>query len=310
MPALRFGATYPRSTLPTLVDPVTLAEQAESWGYDSFWAPDLLTSPDLDPFVIISGAAAKTSRIRLGTSVLILPARPPVQLAKTALSLDAMSNGRFILGTGLGFIRKDLMAAQVGRVSRAKINDEALEVLRRLVHETNVTHRGDLFSFDDLTVLPRPVRDNSLPIWTSAFWDGKLKEGPLKRAGRFADGFLNSAPASSYRQCMQIISNYAVSFGRDPEAIDWGCLIYSCLGDSREKAWNSLTSVVRQGSGRDPRPAEEGCYAFGTVDDCAESIQRYIDAGLTHIIITAKCPAEQISELYETFAKEVLPRVR
>lgn len=310
MPALRFGATYPRSTPPSLVDPVTLAEKAESWGYDSFWAPDLLTSPDLDPFVIISGAAAKTRRIRLGTSVLILPARPPVQLAKTALSLDAMSNGRFILGTGLGFIRKDLMAAQVGRVSRAKINDEALEVLRRLVHETNVTYRGDLFSFDDLTVLPRPVRDNSLPIWTSAFWDGKLKEGPLKRAGRFADGFLNSAPASSYRQCMQEISNYAVSFGRDPEAIDWACLIYSCLGDSREKAWNSLTSVVRQGSGRDPRPAEEGCYAFGTVDDCAESIQRYIDAGLTHIIITAKCPAEQIEELYETFAKEVLPRVR
>ena len=310
MPTVQYGATYPRSTPSTLVDPVILAEKLEAWGYDSFWAPDLLTSPDLDPFVIISGAAAKTRRIRLGTSVLILPARPPVQLAKTALSLDAMSNGRFILGTGLGFIRKDLMAAQVGRVSRAKINDEALEVLRRLVHETNVTHRGDLFSFDDLTVLPRPVRDNSLPIWTSAFWDGKLKEGPLKRAGRFADGFLNSAPASLYRQCMQIISNYAVSFGRDPEAIDWACLIYSCLGDSREKAWNSLTSVVRQGSGHDPRPAEEGCYAFGTVDDCAESIQRYIDAGVTHIIITAKCPAEQIEELYETFAKEVLPRVK
>ena len=310
MPALRFGATYRRSTLPTLVDPVTLAEQAESWGCDSFWAPDLLTSPDLDPFVIISGAAAKTSRIRLGTSVLILPARPPVQLAKTALSLDAMSNGRFILGTGLGFIRKDLMAAQVGRVSRAKINDEALEVLRRLVHETNVTHRGDLFSFDDLTVLPRPVRDNSLPIWTSAFWDGMLREGPLKRAGRFADGFPNSAPIRIYKECMDKISEYALFFGRDPGAMDWACLMYTCLGESREKAWETLSRVVREGTGREPRPVEEGCYAFGTVDDCIESIQRYIDIGLTHIIITAKSPAEELPAMYEALAKEVLPRVR
>ena len=310
MPTVRFGATYPRSTSLSLVEPATLAEKLEGWGYDSFWAPDLLTTPDLDPLVIMSGAAARTSRIRLGTSVLILPARPPVQLAKTALSMDAMSNGRFILGTGLGVFRKDLSAAQVGHVSRAKINDEALEVLRKLVHQTNVTHRGYHFTFEDLTVFPRPVRKNSLPIWTSAFWDGKLREGPLRRAGKFADGFLNSAPAQIYKQCMDKISDYALSFGREPEGMDWACLMYTCLGESREKAWETLSRVVREGAGREPRPVEEGCYAFGTVDDCVESIQRYIDAGLTHIIITAKCPAEQIEDLYETFAKEVLPRVR
>ena len=278
-------------------------------GYDSFWVPDLLTTSDLDPLVVLSGVSTRTKRIRLGTSVLILPARPPVQLAKTALSLDAISNGRFILGTGLGAFRHDLKVAQVGHVSTAKINDEALAVLRRLVHETNVTHRGNHFTFEDLTVLPRPVRKSSLPIWTSAFWDGKLKEGPLKRAGRFADGFLNSAPVKSYRECRDRITDYALSFGRDPEAIDWACLMYSCLGESREEAWNTLTSVVRQGSGRDPRPIDDGCYAVGAVDDCVESIQRYIDMGVTHIILTAKCPARQLEETYESFAKDVLPRV-
>ena len=201
-----------------------------------------------------------------------------------------MSNGRFILGTGLGVFRKDLQAAQVGHVSRAKINDEALEALRRLVHETNVTHRGDLFNFEDLTVLPRPVHKNSLPIWTSAFWDGKLREGPLRRAGKFADGFLNSAPVSSYRQCIERISDYAVSFGRDPGGMDWGCLMYTCLGESRERAWETLSRVVRDGSGRDPRPIENGCYAIGTADDCIESIQRYIEIGMTHFVISAKCP--------------------
>lgn len=310
MHRVRFGITYPRSTRLNAIDPASLAEKAEAWGYDSFWAPDLLTTPDLDPLVILSGVAARTERISLGTSVLILPARPPIQLAKTALSLDAMSNGRFILGTGLGVFRKDLRAAQVGHVSRAKINDEALAVLHKLVHQTNVTHRGEHFSFEDLTLLPRPVRKNSLPIWTSAFWDGYLKEGPMKRAGRFADGFLNSAPTSAYREYMDRISGYALSFGRNPESMDWACLMYSCLGRSKERAWETLQSVVRQGSGRDPRRIDDGCYAIGTVDDCIESIQRYINIGLTHIIITAKCPPEQMAEMYETFAKEVLPRVR
>ncbi len=309
MRKVRFGATYPRSTPPTLVEPASLAEKVEAWGYDSFWAPDLLTTSDLDPLVIMSGVATRTKRIRLGTSVLILPARPPVQLAKTALSLDAMSNGRLILGTGLGVFRKDLRAAQVGHVSRAKINDEALEVLRKLVHETNVSHRGEYFSFEDLTILPRPVRENSLPIWTSAFWDGKLREGPLKRAGRFADGFLNSAPPRIYEECRNRISDYAVSFGRDPEKMEWACLMYSCLGESREKAWETIRSVVRQGAGREPRDEDNGCYAFGTVDDCVESIGRHIDAGVTHILVSSKCRAEELPEMYEAFAREVLPRV-
>lgn len=310
MSAVRFGVTYPRSTPTTLLDPAALAEKAEAWGYDSFWAPDLLTTPDLDPLVIMSGAAARTSRILLGTSVLILPARPPVQLAKTALSLDAMSNGRFILGTGLGILRKDLNAAQVGRISKARINDEALEALRRLVHETNVTHRGEFFSFEDLTLLPRPVRKNSLPIWTSAFWDGRIKQGPLKRAGKFADGFLNSAPAHIYRECRDRIADHALSFGRDPGAMDWACLMYTCLGESREKAWDTLASVVREGSGREPRPIENGCYAVGTADDCIQSIQYYIEIGVTHFIISGKCPSEQLEEMYQALASDVLPRVR
>ena len=310
MARVKYGVTYPRSTALDVVEPASLAENAEGWGYDSFWVPDLLTTPDLDPLVILSGAATRTKYIRLGTSVLILPARPPVQLAKTALSLDAMSNGRLILGTGLGILRTDLRAAQVGHISRAKLNDEALDVLRLLVHETNVSYQGEYFNFDSLTILPRPVREDSLPIWTSAYWDGKVLEGPLRRAGRFGDGFLNRAPPRLYKECKDKISDYAASFGRDPEAIEWGCLMYGCIGPSREDAWQTLSSVIRQGSGREVTDGNEGCYAFGSVDDCIEGIQRYIDVGLTHIVISMKCPAEQLEEMYEAFAKEVLPRVR
>ena len=217
MARVQFGVTNPRGTPLGIVDPAALAEKAEAWGYDSFWVPDLLTTSDLDPLVLLSGAATRTSSIRLGTGVVILPARPPVQLAKTALSLDAMSNGRLILGTGLGRYLGDLKVAQVGNVSRVTLNDESLEVLRRLVHETDVTYEGQHFSFENLTILPRPARENSLPIWTSAYWDGKVVEGPLRRAGRFGDGFIYRAPPRLYKECKDKISDYAVSFGRDPE---------------------------------------------------------------------------------------------
>ena len=231
-------------------------------------------------------------------------------MAKTALSLDAMSNGRLILGTGLGRYLGDLKVAQVGNVSRVTLNDESLDVLRRLVHETDVTYEGQHFSFENLTILPRPARENSLPIWTSAYWNGKVVEGPLRRAGRFGDGFIYRAPPRLYKECKDKISDYAVSFGRDPETIEWSCLMFACLGQSKEAAWDTLSSVVRTAVGRELTDKDEGCYAFGTVDDCIEGIQRYIDIGLTHIVISAKCLPEQVPEMYEAFAKEVLPRLR
>jgi len=310
MARIQFGITNPRGTPGEVVSPATLAEKAETWGYDSFWVPDLLNGSDLDPIVILSGAATRTSHIRLGAGVLILPARPPVQLAKTALSLDTISNGRFILGTGLGRYMKDLTDAQVGSGSRVSLTDESLHILRRLVHETDVSHQGKHFNTENLTIFPRPVRENSLPIWTSAYWNGRLvPEGPLKRAGHFGDGFIYRAPPRLYKVAKEKNSDYAVAFGRDPDNIDWSCFMFACFGPSKEEAWKTVKGVL-QGFGRDLTDESEGCYAIGTADDCIEAIQRYIDIGLTHIVISAKSLPEQVPEQYEAFAKEVLPRLR
>lgn len=310
MARVQFGAVNPMGTPREVVEPVELAEKAEGWGYDSFWVPDLLTGPDLDPFIILSGAAARTTRIKLGTGVLILPIRGPVQLAKAALSLDALSKGRLILGAGLGEYSKDVKAAQVAPGHRAKLSDEALDVLRKLVHETDVSYQGEYFSFQNLTILPRPTRKDSLAIWTSAAWKGQLIDGPLKRAARFGDGFIYDAPPQFYREAKERISDYATSFGRNPEAIDWGCWMFTCLGSSKEEAWKTLSFTLGKALDRPLDDQSNGCYAFGTPDDCIETIQEYIDIGVTHICISAKCPPEQVLDLYEALAKEVLPRLR
>ena len=310
MAPIQFGAVYPMSTPLDVVEPLDLAEKAEAWGYDSFWVPDLLTGPYLDPFVILSGAAARTTKIRLGTGVLIMPVRAPVQLAKTALSLDVLSGGRLILGAGLGEYSKDVRAAQVAPGHRAELSDEGLDVLRKLVHETNVSHQGQFFGFEDLTILPRPTRKGSLSIWTSAAWKGRLIEGPLKRAARCGDGFIYDAPPSFYREAKEKIAEYATSFGRDPNAMEWGCWMFACLGPSKEEAWKTLSRHLGKVLDRPIDDPSSVGYAFGTPDDCLETIQQYIDIGLTHICISAKCPPEQVVELYETLAKEVIPRLR
>ena len=91
MAPVQFGAVKPVGTPREVVEPVCLAVKVEGWDYDSFWVPDLLTKPDLDPLIILSGTAARTCRIKLGTGVLILPIRGPIQLAKAALSLDGLT---------------------------------------------------------------------------------------------------------------------------------------------------------------------------------------------------------------------------
>ncbi len=310
MAPVKFGAVYPMGTPLDVVGPLELAEKAEAWGYDSFWVPDLLTGPDLDPFVILSGAAARTERIKLGTGVLIMPVRPPVQLAKTALSLDALSGGRLILGAGLGEYSKDVRAAQIAPGPRAELSDEGLEVLRSLVNRTNVSHQGRYHQIEDLTMLPRPTRKGGLPIWTSAAWKGQLVDGPLKRAARYGDGFIFDAPPPFYRQAKERISEYAVSFGRDPDAMEWGCWMFTCLGSSKEEAWKTLGRRLGEILDRPTDDPSNVGYAFGTPEDCLETIQQYIDIGLTHICISAKCPPEQVVELYETLASEVIPRLK
>jgi alkanesulfonate monooxygenase len=85
------------------VNPVDFAVKVEQWGYDSFWVPEILLSPDMDPLVLLGAVAARTKTLLLGTGVVALPLWNAARLVKAALSVEAISNGRLVLGVGLGF---------------------------------------------------------------------------------------------------------------------------------------------------------------------------------------------------------------
>ncbi|MGC5014118.1 LLM class flavin-dependent oxidoreductase [Streptosporangium sp. DT93] len=180
-----------------LADPLVvarLAAEAEETGWDGFFVWDRLTWPApvervADPWISLAAAATATCSLRLGPMVTPVARRRPAKLARETASLDRLSGGRLTLGVGLG---GDLYGAEFARTGeraddrgRARMLDEALEVLTSAWSGRPVRHRGPHYVVDDLTFLPTPVQRPRVPIWAGGYAG---RRGPLRRAAGL-DGF-------------------------------------------------------------------------------------------------------------------------
>jgi len=196
---LRFGLSLINSW-PACVT-VEMAVVAEEAGWDGFFLWDHLTFPYPsvpmeDPWVLLGAAAARTSRIRLGTLVTPLPRRRPQVVAKQLTTLDNLSRGRAVLGVGLGGDPGDFthFGEDARSIVRAKKLDEALDVITRLWSGESVDHKGEHYTVEGATLLPTPVQKPRIPIYV-----GGDKAGALRRAARY-DGWVpgGSAPAAGF----------------------------------------------------------------------------------------------------------------
>ena len=312
MSKIQFGAVYDSLAMENLIGPVEFAEMAETWGYDCFWVPEILTLPLMDPLVLLGAVAQRTRRIGLGTSVLVLPTRSPFHLAKAALSVDVLSNGRLILGVGIGgLLPKDFEVEGVDIGQRGRISNERLDILRRLLSETNVSYQGRYHQFKDVTVGPRSVQKPHIPVWVGATWNDGIADRALRRTARYGDGFLSSrTPVADYKQAQDKIKEYANSFGRNPHDIQWASLMWTCLGDSKDQALKMYAAEQerRFGFSWDVQPQDR--HVLGTPGDCIETIQQYIELGITHIVFYPICSPDQTLQQCEVLAKEVIPHFR
>jgi probable F420-dependent oxidoreductase len=171
----------------------SLAESLESHGFDSLWLSERISGPAPDPVLALTYAAARTSRIKLGSSVSVLPGRSPALVAKEWATLDVLSGGRALPAFGLGIAHPiEQQAFGVARTDRASIFDEALPLVRRLWTEEAVDHDGRWFHYEGMRVLPKPA--HPLDVWLGG-------RGPkeLRRVGRLGDGWL--ASFSTPEQC-------------------------------------------------------------------------------------------------------------
>lgn len=191
---MRFGLNLPNGgacgDARTLADLARLAEEA---GWDGVFLEAYIVwqghqdTPTYDPWVALAAMALRTERIRLGTTVTPLTRRRPWKVARETVTLDHLSNGRLILGVGLGdTISSDVSFTHFGEVTdarqRARILDEALDVLVGLWSGQPFSYHGEYYRVNEVTLSPRPIQTPRIPIWVGGGWPLK---GPTRRAARW-----------------------------------------------------------------------------------------------------------------------------
>jgi probable F420-dependent oxidoreductase len=175
----------------------------------------------LEPMVALSFAAGRTERLKLGTSVQVLPGRNPVLLAKAWASLDRLSNGRALPAFGLGVVDPaEQQAFGVAREGRAQRFDEALELMRRLWAQDSVDFDGEHFHYRGVSIGIRPAQD-AIDVWL-----GGRSPGELRRVGRVSDGWLPSfcTPAQAVDGRV-IVEKAAAAAGRAIDPEHFGALV-------------------------------------------------------------------------------------
>src|SRR4051812_10309051 len=197
-----------------------MAEGLERNGFDSLWLSERISGPAPDPVVALTYAAARTKKIKLGTSVSVLPGRSPAIVAKEWATLDVLSGGRALPAFGLGIAHPvEQQAFGVDRADRASIFDEALPLLRRLWSEDDVSHDGRWFRYEHMNVLPKPA--HPLDVWL-----GGRAPSELRRVGRLADGWLASFTTPEQCKAARVtVEESADAAGREIDPEHFGAMV-------------------------------------------------------------------------------------
>lgn len=307
MTIMEFGVTHTRANERSAVQQ---GMDAEAWGYGIFWAPEFLAIPTLEPFAVLSAVAQRTSSIRLGTGVAGLALRSPFQLAKAAVTTDILSDGRLVLGLGLGGVHpKDLEAEGIPNLrERGRVSNERLEILYRLFTEKSVSHSGEHYRFEDFSLTPDPVQKPHVPIWIGARWTGKIAEAAMKRAGAYADVFIFPAdtPTDYYPGAKEKIRNYAGAAGRDPGDIRYASTLWTCLASSREEAKAIANREITRSLQVPWVVPDNACYGLGRPEDCIETVEEFAGLGVSHLLLAPCCEPEDTTAQTEQFGREVV----
>ncbi len=216
-------------------------EVAEELGYDSIWLSDTASRPGLAPLVTLAAIAARTTRLKLGTSVLVVPPRNPVLLAREMATIDVLSEGRLLPAFGLGIDDPvELAALGVERSQRARRLEEAIEVIRRLWTGAPVDYEGRFTVLRGVSLNPAPT-SGKLEIWL-----GGRAPAALERVGRMASGWLASflspqelpAAADAIRQA-------AAKAGRAIDEDHFGATVFAASRDARHALEDPVLAMRR-----------------------------------------------------------------
>lgn len=277
------------------------ARHAETLGLDGLLAGDHVTFHGYgnDGLLTLTAIAAATETIELKTGVYILPLRHPVPVALQAAQLDQLSMGRLVLGVGIGGEDPhEYWSCGIDPSTRGARANEALQIIKRLWTEDNVTFIGKQFQIEDVTVYPKPFRP--IPIFV-----GGRSDAALRRAGRYGDGYTGIWQSlDRFREAGEKVSAAATAAGRDPAAIELGMQFWTTVASSRAEA-RAQVSAGMESMYHLPFERFERYTPFGTAREVAEFILPYAEAGARHVnlIATQDTPEEGIERAAEVRAE-------
>jgi probable F420-dependent oxidoreductase len=289
-----------------------VAEAAERLGFDSVWAAHHVVLPYeresrypyqrsgtevamtpgmqwLDPIVTLSAIAAVSERVRLGTSVFVLPYRDPVTLAAELAALDVLSEGRLVLGVGVGWMREEFEAIGIPAAERGARTDEHLEVMKTLWSEDPASFEGRFTRFENVVLATTPRTEGGPPIWI-----GGNTDAALRRALRFGSGWHGfEVFPEEIADLRERLGRLAEEGGRDPAELE--------LSVAR-----GLMPPGREQESFIPDRRMLGGSAGSVVDE----LGRYADEGVELVLIQVSLLPPLVPDALEWVSAEVLPQLR
>ncbi len=298
---------------PELPDPDGLlryAVRAEELGYESLWVWDHIILgvephfPLLESLTLLTAVAARTSRIKLGTGVLVLPLRNPVVLARVLTSLDQLSKGRLILGVAAGWYEREFDAVGIPFKRRGKIMEQNLEILTRLWQEDAVQAQYPPHNLRRAVQFPKPVQQPRPPILVGGYVDVVLKRAAVR-----GDGWLTYFyTPESFARSWDKVKHFAREAGKDPETLDNCNQLPIFVGKSKADIEAPFMEWLRTEwdyAAWSESTAKSAIY--GTVAECLEQLKAHIEVGVKRIIFV---PYKYESEQVELIAKEIIPQLQ
>lgn len=315
---MHFGISLPgRGPLATPDALVKLAEKADALRFSSLFVTDHVVIPTsysspypysptgkfagdwtngyLEPLALMSFLGGVTTRIRLGTSVLVIPYRNPVVTAKMLATLDVMCGGRVILGAGVGWLKEEFeVLGAPSYAERGKVTDEYLRLMRACWTQEPAEFNGSHYRLPPVSALPKPKQKSGIPIWTGGHTDAALR-----RAGELADGWHPigmRAPAMLYQpeyaERAAIVHGWARKAGREPKSITLSFRVPLDLAPKRAKPAGGDRLLFR-----------------GTAAEVIEDIRSYQALGVTHFVFDlAPQDLRGALGLIDRFAEDVRPK--
>jgi len=332
---IKFGVmsnSHPASAadLSRLVDEMVVeAQQAEQCGFDSFFVTEHHQEPSgylPSPLPLLAALATRTSTIRLGTGIAILPLYHPIRMAEDCAVIDIMSKGRLILGVGMGYQDVDFAAYGLRVSDRVSLFEEGIEIIKRAWTEEKLSFVGKRYTLTNIGVTPKPLQKPRPPIWIAAVGDEAMK-----RAGRVGDALLADSfqlPArlkprvDLYRQTAASRGNRAqvvlfregfVARTRDEAVREYEAAVLS----THRYYWRhgSYYQDIKKEEDLDLKRIGLDRLILGSPKDCVERVRAWnAEIGADYFLIRFKHPAgpphAKIMEALRLFGEQVIPEFR